>query len=537
MSLHVAKRSGPLGFHLTKKTGSFVRGLAAAGALSLASQAAAEIVQLRSVDGTINLEGNLVGFADDYYLLQTQLGDLRIAANMVRCEGAGCPAVAEVVPDVVIGGSDTIGQGLMPLLLAGYATFADAESQTQTTAAANEYATKLVGGQGFGDELGTFLVRSGTSTDAFDKLLDGGVDVGMSARRVTPSEAAALASSGAGDMVNPGQEHIIAIDGLVVIVNPNNPVRAIRAADLARIYAGEVTNWAQLGGPNLAIDTVTQADAGTSNVFETGIYGRDNVNLSSDYQAQDNVQAALYVEENPGAIAYVGFAFKRGQQAVEIVSECGIGTTPDAFSVKTEEYGLFRRLFLYNRGDLDKNLAEDFVAFANSDDAKNVILQSGFIDLTIERREQSTDGPRATRIRGSGGDATEARLLNDMIGMMGNYDRLSSTFRFRTGSANLDVRGESDLARLADFAETLPRGSEITFVGFADSVGAFGPNLALAENRAAQVKSKLEAIAGNRLAGIQLNVTGFGELAPVGCNTTDAGRSSNRRVETWIKTP
>lgn len=522
---------------LSSKTASFGRICALLGATTLAGSAAADQVVLRSTDGTINLSGDLIGFDNEFYLLQTELGDLRVSADRVRCDGAGCPVFAEILPDVSIGGSDTITDGLMPLLLAGFATDANAESSTEKTQAQGEFATTLIAEDGFGDEIGTYLVRSGSSDDAFNSLLDQSIQVGMSSRRILPDEARALKAAGAGNMVDPRQEHIVAVDSLVVVVNPDNPIDEISMADLAKIYSGEVTNWSQLGGPDLAISPVKQSDAGATSVFETGVFGEEGAATNAAFEAEDNVEAALFVDDNPGAIAYVGFAFKRGQKPLSLVSECGIGTTPDAFSVKTEEYALFRRLYMYNRADTQDPLAQDFINFATSDAASNVILQSGFIDLGIERVAQGASSSRAQRLQAAGADTFEAGVASDMIDMLDTNDRLSTTFRFRTGSTKLDPRGELDLERLANYLADLPEGTEITFAGFADNVGAFEPNLALSQGRAEQVRDALLEIGGDRLNGITLNVTGFGEISPAACNTNESGRLINRRVETWISMP
>ena len=118
---------------------------------------------------------------------------------------------------------------------------------------------------------------------------------------------------------------------------------------------------------------------------------------------------------------------------------------------------------------------------------------------------------------------------------MTQYDRLSSTFRFRTGSSNLDRRGELNLERLADYLETQPEGSKVLIVGFTDDVGAFESNRDLSIGRAQQVQETLQSFAGDRLAGIEFASAGFGEVSPSACNTTDNGRGINRRVEVWIQ--
>ncbi len=498
----------------------------------------ADPVQLRSTDGTVNFEGELISFNEGNYLLQTVLGDIQISSELVNCHGAGCPVLETVEADITVAGADTIARGMLPLLLEGFATTTGAESQVASAQGDDIFATTLVGQQGFGERMGTFEVRSGDSEDAFDSLLEKTAHLGVSTRRILPEEARALAADGAGNMIDPSQEHIIAVDSLNVIVNPANPVTAISMADLAGIYSGRITNWRELGGEDLAILPVTLEDEAETEVFVSGIFGDDNrPTLFSSFTADDNVTAANYVGENPGALAYVGFAFKRGQRAVSLISECGIGTTPDAFSVKTEEYTLFRRLFMYNRADMDTELAAQFVDFATSDAASIVINQSGFIDLAVERQPQGPDSPRARRIRGSGADRFENNIVETMISDMEGSDRLSSTFRFRTGSAELDPRGLRDIDRLAAYLADQPAGTEVSFVGFADSVGAFEPNITLSRARADQVLAALKAKAGNRLDHISFTTTGYGEIAPSACNTNDAGRSINRRVETWVSLP
>jgi len=448
------------------------------GATALAGSLSADPVVLKATDGTTNLVGELIGFDSEYYLLQTELGDLRVASDRVTCEGAACPVFETVEADVVIGGADTLATGLMPLLLAGFATDTGAEARSQSGLSDGRVTTTLTGQDGFGDQMGTVAVQSGSSEDGFNGLQDGSFKVALSSRRITPDEARALSSNGAGNMIDPAQEHIVAIDSLVIVVNQANPVDALSIADLAAIYAGQITNWSQVGGPDLPIQIVTQTDNGTNAVFREGVFGSNNaIRPSNSFQATDNVAAAVYVDENLGAIAYVGFAFQRGQKPLTLISECGIGTTPDAFSVKTEEYALFRRLYLYTRADAGDQMTEDFVKFSTSPAANNVILQSGFIGLSVEQVAQGSNGLRASRIQGTGNGSFENDVINTMIAEMGTHDRLSSTFRFKTGSTQLDPRGLVDLERLVTYLENQPNGTEVTFVGFADNVGAFEPNM------------------------------------------------------------
>ncbi len=523
----------------TSKFGRLMLGVAAvAVSMSAAAQAQDRKVLLLSSDGTINIQGDLISVSDGYYLLQTALGDLRIGQDRVSCQGAACPKSETADADAIIGGSDVIAEGLMPLLLGGFASAKGAEVTVENEQTVGNFSATLVGDEGYGDTLGAYRVTSGETSDAFAGLLANDYQIGLASRRISPDEAQSLKGAGAGNMIDPSQEHIIAVDSLVTIVNPSNPVSELTLEQLSDVYSGRVTNWSALGGPDLAIQVVRHSEnSGAAGVFNNTVFGSQGpVAGPREFEASDNVEAAIFVSENPGAIAYVGHAFKRGQKPLSLVSECGIGTTPDVFSVKTEEYAMFRRLYMYQRADDQNPQAEEFLQFVKSDDASIAIQQAGFIDLSVERVAQGSQSPRALRLAGLTSDSFEQDIVTEVLAQFATHDRLSSTFRFRTGSARLDPRAEIDLERLAAYIETLPAGSEVMLVGFADSVGAFEPNLALSTTRAQHVAARLAEIMGGAPAnGVTLNAVGYGEVAPVACNTSESGRTINRRVETWVK--
>ena len=525
---------------MTKKWNSTALGmLTLIGSLALPNFAAAQEVTLTSSDGTVNMTGQYVDFQDNAYIISTALGEMRVSATRVSCAGAACPDLTTTDADIVIGGSDTVGLGLMPLLLEGYAGSIGAAADVLNIGAGQDIVAELIGDEGFGDTLASVLVSSTTSGDGFTNLLNNDVEVGMSSRRIRPAEARALRDAGAGNMVNPSQEHIVAIDSLVVVTNPSNPIDTLTTAQIGQIYSGQITNWSQLGGPDVAITPVSYRDgSGTRSVFESRIYGdAAAVQASSVVTAQTNSEASQIVNDDEGAIGFVGYAFQRGAKALTLINECGIAMVPDAFSARTEEYALQRRLYLYTREDTISGDTREFINYATSANADSLIGKAGFIGFAVDRREQTLDGARARSLLDPNVDAYEGGFMRQMLGQMVDYDRLSTTFRFRTGSAQLDERGRIDKARLITFLETQPSGTEVLMVGFTDSVGQFDGNLGLSQQRARQVADELLATGGSRLSNVSVSSLGFGEIAPSGCNTNEEGRRINRRVEVWIKAP
>lgn len=515
--------------------------LALAAAIMAPAANATGTINLASQDGAINITGEFVGMENDTFIIRTALGELTLSADRVRCTGAACPNHEKRQADVSFAGSETIGVGVMPLLLDGYAEQLDADQtiediDTRSVYNGTEIVSSFVGGGGFGDELNSYRVHSTNSVQGFRYLQDKTAEFAMSSRRITPKEAADLSAAGAGDMLSPSQEHIVAFDSLIIITHPDNPVRAISMEDLASVYMGRITNWSQLGGADKPIQVVArQSDAGTRTIFADRVFNGPNIVVGSARIAQNSTDMADFIATNEGAIGYTGLAFQRDTKALNIINECGIETTPDGFSVRTEEYALQRRLYLYNRAELDAKPAKDFLEYALSPEADKLITKAGFVDYSVARRSQQIDGPRANQLRAAGLPNSQRPFVSSMLQELDNYDQLSTTFRFRFGSSLLDERALVDMERLTSYLEEQPRGTKIVLAGFTDSIGSFANNRRLSAGRADQVRAALLDFAGDRISGLDISIQAHGELAPTACNISEKGRAINRRVEVWIE--
>lgn len=514
-----------------------VAGLALLSGLALSTTAFAEEVVLRSPDGTININGELLGFEDGVYLISSVLGEVRLSSSRVSCEGAACPNLGGVEADVAVAGSGTMGSGIMPILMSGYADSMGAAAEVSNTGTGETMMT-MVGDQGFGDEMGSFAVSSTTDGDAFQALLDGDAAIGMSARRITVDEARALRDVGAGLMVSPAQERIVAIDNMVVVTHPSNEVGALTVEQLRGIFSGQITNWSEVGGADSDINVIAAQGGSTSHdFFMDYLFGEEQPDfLPQGIGASDQaVSNTVYFDRH--AIGYVSFAFLQGTQPITLINECGIATVPDAFSAKTEEYELSRRMYMYSREDVVTEESAAFLDFAISEDADSFIIKSGFIDLGIARHVQDEDDPRVIALTTSatGFNVTyEGSVMEEMLDEMEDFDRLSSTFRFRLGSTRLDERGQLDMQRLISYLEDANDGTEVRFVGFTDDIGAFDANRELSQTRAAAVMDEIIAASEGSLGHIRMDAIGFGEIAPQACNISERGQAINRRVEVWI---
>jgi len=432
-----------------------------------------------------------------------------------------------------------MGTVVMPVLVAGVDDRRDADAQIADSTSGREVLGTVIADQGFGDEIGSYLVHSSASVDAFTALLHESAAIGMASRRILPQEARALRDAGAGNMISPAQEHIIALDSLVVVVHPENPIRSLTIEHIKGIFSGEITNWSALGGPDAPISVIDREGwSHKRETFADAIFGPEVElqGLRNAVVAKDGTEVADLVQGDVHAIGYLSHAQKRGAVPLTLISDCGLPMIPDAFSARTEEYGLLQRLYFYNRADgLDQN-AKALLDYTLSERADALIQKAGYFDLGVESRSQSAESPRAEILGNTNAGTYETSFIKEMLGDMSSQDRLSTTFRFRTGSSKLDERGRLDMARLASYLEAMPTGTQIKFAGFTDDVGAFDANRALSLSRAEAALAEFEAFAGTRLDGVEMTAVGYGEIAPSQCNTTEQGRAINRRVEVWVNT-
>ena len=240
---------------------------------------------------------------------------------------------------------------------------------------------------------------------------------------------------------------------------------------------------------------------------------------SSDELSQD-------VAGESSAIGFIGFAYI-GKARPVAISECKLSYAPSAFAVKTEEYPLARRLFLYTP-EAHSAEVEDFLAYAGSDAAQRIVAQNGFVDLGIEPDGARTQAPRRIAALPALG---RLQIVEQFLRVTEQATRLSVTFRFRPGSADLDNRAVFDLNRLAAFMSTPQwKQRKLLLMGFTDADGNYEGNLHLSRERAEAIRGMLAE------RGVTaVTAQGFGPEAPVACNDGDSGKNKNRHVEVWVQ--
>ena len=248
--------------------------MAAGVSMTAAPPATAQEITLTSRSTGFVLAGRLVNFDDGKYLIDTSIGRLAVPGDDMICEGGGCPGAGGGASgfDTAFGviGSNAIGASLMPSLIEAYSFALGGEAERVVGASASDAVFRLR--DGGGAEVAAINLTASNSAAAFPGLLNGEAVIGMSSRPVRGNEVQAIESAGLGAINRTGNEHILALDGLILIVSPENPIRTLNIVDAAEIFAGSITNWAALGGPDEAINLyIPDPRSGGAEIFEERI--------------------------------------------------------------------------------------------------------------------------------------------------------------------------------------------------------------------------------------------------------------------------
>jgi phosphate transport system substrate-binding protein len=218
---------------------------------------------------------------------------------------------------------------------------------------------------------------------------------------------------------------------------------------------------------------------------------------------------------------------------------CGIEQTADAFTIKTEDYPLARRLFIFTPYPLEgysRRLVNFIKADDRADDALSLQLpgaggEEGSHSATDQKIEPAWDNHAGSEhVRETDTDPVARRKFADLAA---RTERLSLTYRFAFGSEELDSKARQDIQRLARYLQKNPQPPQLLLAGFTDDVGSASANIELARKRADAVRRELVALGAQRYAR-DMQVEGFGKVLPVACNDTELGRQKNRRVEVFV---
>lgn len=215
-------------------------------------------------------------------------------------------------------------------------------------------------------------VSGGGSGNGIKALIDGTCDIANSSRFMKDAEVKSAVDKGIFPV-----PFGVAIDAIVPIVNPANPVKNLTTAQLQDIYTGRVTNWKQVGGEDKPIVAVGRdTSSGTFEVWEEKILKKEKVTPKAQVVASSGAMLQT-VSKNKYAIGYDGLGYA-DDKSVKMLTVNGVKA--DAKTARSGKYAVSRYLYVFTR-DWPTGDALDFVNFMMSDEGQKIVVKQGFVPL------------------------------------------------------------------------------------------------------------------------------------------------------------
>jgi phosphate transport system substrate-binding protein len=246
---------------------------------------------------------------------------------------------------IVIKGSDTLGAKLVPQL-------------------AEQFKAQHPGT--------TFDIAAEGSATGFAALIDKTAAIGMASRPAKPEEIANGKAKGV-DL----KETIVAYDGIAVVVNTANPIKALTKKQVEQIFTGEITDWSAVGGSGGKISVYTRnTSSGTYAEFkELAMKKRDYAPDSQ--KLAGNEQIAQEVGKNPNGVGYIGLAYTKASGIKVVPID---GASPSKESVLAKSYPYARPTFFYTNGE-PTGVVKEFTDFTVGPEGQKIVEQVGFVPI------------------------------------------------------------------------------------------------------------------------------------------------------------
>ncbi len=193
---------------------------------------------------------------------------------------------------------------------------------------------------------------------------EGRCDIGLSSRSLKDEEKAQGLT-----------ETVLALDGIAVVVNPENQVNDLSIEQIASIYTGEITNWSEVGGADAEIVVIgREAGSGSRDGFESITETSEKCQYRQELTSTGDVITT--VSQNPDAIGYTSLsAVKDNVKALSVG-----GVAPSEETVKDGSYAIQRPFVLVTKDGVKlSDAAQAFFDYVTSDKVADIITGAGVV--------------------------------------------------------------------------------------------------------------------------------------------------------------
>ncbi len=167
-----------------------------------------------------------------------------------------------------------------------------------------------------------------------------------------------------------------AIDGVAVIVNPKNTVEDLSTQQVKDLFAGKITNWKEVGGPDLAVNLYGREEgSGTRKTFWSKLLQKGDIAAGTNV-VPSNGAMKTGVSTDPGALGYMSIGYV--DETVAAVAINGIKPTQENAANGT--YTVTRKLYMNCKGD-PTGLTKAFIDYILSPEGAEIVKSCKYIPV------------------------------------------------------------------------------------------------------------------------------------------------------------
>ena len=214
-------------------------------------------------------------------------------------------------------------------------------------------------------------VSGGGSSVGVKAVGAGTHDIGMASRGLKDAEKTAY----------PGLvQHVVAKDGIAIIVYQDNPVTTLTLEQVKAIYKGDIRNWKDVGGDDMEIVVIGRDSAsGTREYLYEEVMDEEDF-YAGQLEKNSNGAVKQTVQQTPGAIGYVGLGYLDETVGAVALGPDGAAVEPSVANVLAGTYPVARDLNMFTSGE-PAGPAADYLAFVMSDEGQQLAADEGFVPV------------------------------------------------------------------------------------------------------------------------------------------------------------
>jgi phosphate transport system substrate-binding protein len=208
-------------------------------------------------------------------------------------------------------------------------------------------------------------IAGGGSSVGVQSAASGVVDIGACSRELMSAEKGAVV------------EHLLARDGVAIILHPSNPMADLSLEQIRAVFTGEITSWSELGGPDEDIHVVAREEgSGTREAFQLLVMGTSAQITSTAILQSSNGALRTTVAGDPDAIGFLSFGYM--DASIKAVSVGGVAPTVD--NAQSGAYPVVRPLLFLTKAQPRGNV-KDFIDFCLSDAGQEIVAAEGYLPI------------------------------------------------------------------------------------------------------------------------------------------------------------